>query len=77
MDVSNLVVSLVRLRPDLDSSNKDVLERSCLGVSSNSSKKVIEVFFSLHVVAHVPLSVLSVSSDAVALVPMFPHGCEL
>lgn len=77
MDVSNLVVSLVRFRPDFDSSNKDVPQRSGLGISSNSSKKVIEVLFSLHVVAHVPLSVLGVSGNAVAFVAMFPHECEL
>lgn len=73
MYVSNLIVSLRGFGADLNSSNEEVPDRSGLGISSNSSKKVIEVFFSLHVVSDVPLSVLRVSSDAVALVPMFPH----
>lgn len=76
MNVSNLIVSLRRLGPDFDSSNKDVLERSSLGIASHSSKKVIKVFFGLHVVPDVPLSVLGVSSDTVALVAMFPHECK-
>ena len=77
MYVSNFIVSLGRLRSDFNSSNKDVLEWSSFGIGSNSSKKLIKVFFRLHVVPDVPLSVLGVSSDTCALVAMFPHECEL